>query len=549
MLAKKIEDGAEIQYPFHSDPSLNNESNSIEINIIFFGCHGKGNINHGKIIKKKLKERKIDPDFFLLNGDNFYDSGVENDNSPLFQSCFEIPYAKEFNGKIFFPILGNHDYGDFCIGGLKNLFPFMKNRASPQAQIDYSKKSNSWYMPGVYYSIKHKEGLFEFFCIDSNTIYFDDKQKNWLKNKVFTSNAKWKILVCHQPVITNGHHSSEPDVIALNNFICENFQNTGNPKLKFNLFLSAHEHNNQVLVFSEDSFQFIVGNCSSKNPSSVKMKQNTLFCSSEPKDFSFGLLTLNKDNILCKVLGEKISYDFNYNENKNYRKNVTPIQFKYPDLMKKSDLFKNSEIIDGNIYFTQTNLGTNIKNFEYLHFLKIEIDKAWNNWDKNSRLEWYAKRYVELKKIDSNLDDSRKYIKSFAKIFGELPWLELWKVVENLYVFISDVHFYCLKIMENHEMKKKMSRRQNAINELEESIYNIYNLFYVILNEFYRTKKGNKPVIDGKPAVSMRAIDFHSQAISDLYKFEAYCNRCRLERGYKTVQKLKFKVGHKGKDY
>ena len=77
-------------------------------------------------------------------------------------------------------------------------------------------------------------------------------------------------------MVTNGHHASEPDVIGLHNFINENFQKNSNPNLKFNLFIAAHEHNNQVLIDSVHSYQIIVGNCSSKKPAHVNKKQNTV---------------------------------------------------------------------------------------------------------------------------------------------------------------------------------------------------------------------------------------------------------------------------------
>lgn len=539
MIDKLSGDGVEVICPFQEMSNSIHTMSPKKLNIVFFGCHGKGNIGHGKLIKEKLDALNITPNFFLLNGDNFYDAGVEDENSSLFKSCFEEPYAKIFTDQFFFPILGNHDYGDFFIGGVKNLILFKKNRASPRAQINYSSKSKNWYMPGVYYSIKEKNNIFEFFCIDSNTIFFDEEQKKWLKDKVLNSNASWKILVCHQPVVTNGAHAVEPDVIALNNYICDEFQNTKNPKLKFNLFISAHEHNNQVLLLTEDSFQFIVGNCSSKNPSSVNKKQNTLYCSFDQGDFSFVLLTIDHDNFECKIIGNKSNYDFNYNKNKNYRNFVSPIQFKYPDLIK------NSQIIEGNIYFSPNFLDKYTENYKYLHSLKIEVDNASEKWNQNSRLEWYAQRYIELNKIDSLLEDSKQYVKKFNILTCNLPWLELWKVVENLYVLISDTHFYCLKIMEDHEMKNKPSKRRGAINDLEESIYKINQLFYIILHEFYGSQRGNKP----HTILPMRKIDLQSQAVSDLYKFEAYCNRCRIKRGYKTLKKIKFKVGHKGKDY
>lgn len=120
-------------------------------------------------------------------------------------------------------------------------------------------------MPGRYYSIKQSKELFEIFCVDSNTIRFSDDEQQWLKDKVFSSKAKWKILVSHHPVITKGKHACEPDVTGFNDLILKNkiYKN-------INIFIAAHEHNNQILYYLNNSFQVIVGNCSSKRPHKIK---------------------------------------------------------------------------------------------------------------------------------------------------------------------------------------------------------------------------------------------------------------------------------------
>ena len=529
MINKKLGDGIEIIFPYNAiNSSLNsNFHNKDKYQIVFFGCHGKGSEKHTDVIKNYLNNHQITPDFFLLNGDNFYDSGVENTESPLFKTCFETPYAKHFTSQFFFPILGNHDYGEFFLGGLKNLLLFRKNRSSPQAQVQYSTKSKNWYMPGFYYSIKDSNHIFELFCIDSNTILFHEKQQEWLKNKVTNSKAKWKILVSHHPLVTNGHHASEPDVIGLHNFINENFQKNSNPNLNFNLFIAAHEHNNQVLIDSVHSYQIIVGNCSSKKPAHVNKKQNTLYCSAEPNDFSFGLLTLSKDNIICDIKGNKSNYNFDYDKIKNLQKNVSPIKFNQPDIIK------NSSIINTSIYLNpDLSLSLDERKI-YLQYLYDEIEMSSLHWNQYSYLGIFARRYDELKKIDQLLVNAKLYVKNFNQIKeSNIPWLELWTVVENLYVYISDMHYYCLKINEDHEKKNKKSKRQEALQNLENRIYGIYNIFYYILIHFYRSKNSPENLI-------------HEQALSDLYKFEAYCNRCRIEKGYRTIKKLKYYIGHK----
>jgi len=119
-----------------------------------------------------------------------------------------------------------------------------------------------------------------------------------------------------------------------------------------------------------------------KNPAHVNKSQNTLYCSAEPNDFSFGVLTLTKDNIICDIKGNKSNYNFDYDKIKNLQKNVSPIKFNQPDIIKNSSI-KNASI------YLNPDLSLSLDERKiYLQYLYDEIEMSSLHWNQYSYLEF-----------------------------------------------------------------------------------------------------------------------------------------------------------------
>lgn len=123
--------------------------------------------------------------FALLLGDNFYPNGVSSISDSQWKKKFEDPYSGlEFP---FYPNLGNHDY-------LGNV----------QAQIDYSHENKKWHLPSRFYQFQFCE--VDFFVIDTER--FDEDQKQWLKEALSLSRARWKVVSGHRPIYSHGGHGN-----------------------------------------------------------------------------------------------------------------------------------------------------------------------------------------------------------------------------------------------------------------------------------------------------------------------------------------------------
>jgi hypothetical protein len=163
--------------------------------------------------------------FAVLAGDNIYEYGPKSADDPQFDTKFEKPYAAlSFP---FFMALGNHDQSGLIPGS--GVHPEVGNR-----EVEYSKKSAKWIMPGRYYSFKAPlqgtHPIIEFFVLDTNVdapqnrppfdAYrpgrkYDLGQKKWLHDGLAQSETDWKIVVGHHPYRNNGAHGNAGEMEGL----------------------------------------------------------------------------------------------------------------------------------------------------------------------------------------------------------------------------------------------------------------------------------------------------------------------------------------------
>jgi tartrate-resistant acid phosphatase type 5 len=189
-------------------------------------------------------------------GDNFYPVGVQSVDDPQFVEKVEKLYAGL--GVPIFPVLGEHDWGRK--GEMYNW----------KAQIEYTKKSKIWHMPSDVYSITL--GDLKIFALNTNSFTISKYQKNWLRTNIDNSKARWNLVMGHKPIYSYGYHGDTDfmvqEVLLL---LCG----------RADLYLSGHEHNEQVLKADCGLLLIIPG--STAKPRPIKTKgPRTLFVNDEP---------------------------------------------------------------------------------------------------------------------------------------------------------------------------------------------------------------------------------------------------------------------------
>lgn len=235
------------------------------IRVVAFGDFGTGSEGQIKDAGAMAAYHKQHPfDFGLTLGDNFYSVGLNTPDSPRWQTQWETLYSPL--GIKFYPIYGNHDYGD---------------PDSPAAELAYTAKSKSWDFPAPYYTFT--AGPVQFFAIDN--IRLTDGELAWLDKELSKSTAKWKIVYGHYHIYsaTRGDNDAKEDnLIARLLPILE--------KNHVQIYLNGHDHNMQE-ARTESPVHFFT--CGAGGADLYNMQ--TTYKKSVFKDKQFGFMVLEAD--------------------------------------------------------------------------------------------------------------------------------------------------------------------------------------------------------------------------------------------------------------
>uniref|UniRef100_A0A2N9J1M2 Purple acid phosphatase n=1 Tax=Fagus sylvatica TaxID=28930 RepID=A0A2N9J1M2_FAGSY len=203
---------------------------------------------------------KLDIDFVISTGDNFYDDGLTGVDDPAFDESFTNIYTAPSLQKQWYNVLGNHDYrGDV----LAQLSPIL------------TKLDSRWLCLRSF--IVDAE-IVEFFFVDTTPFsdkYFtepEDHVYDWrgiLPRKQYLSNllkdldlalkestAKWKIVVGHHTIKSAGHHGNTDElVVQLLPILQAN---------NVDLYINGHDHCLEHISSPDSRIQFLTSGAGSK---------------------------------------------------------------------------------------------------------------------------------------------------------------------------------------------------------------------------------------------------------------------------------------------
>lgn len=223
--------------PFSVPPK---DSGRKYVEFIAIGDAGTGAF--GQRLTAEAMRKKADHDsisFVLCLGDNFYEFGVRSTDDQQWKDKFERMYTSPSLNVPFYAVLGNHDY-----------------RQNPQAQVEYTRKTTRWNMPDRFYTFIREiddSASAKFFCLDTQPMAYlrsndlsigKDSAKympqlRWLEKELSESSARWKIVLGHHPLYSNGEHGNNKELASL----LEPFL----VRHAVDFYLSGHEHDLQLL--------------------------------------------------------------------------------------------------------------------------------------------------------------------------------------------------------------------------------------------------------------------------------------------------------------
>jgi len=264
------------------------------VRLLAIGDTGEGNAGQNAVADR-MSEKCIaigGCDAVLVNGDNFYDNGVENVDDPLWKVAFEDPYTRPgLEGVPFYAVLGNHDHGPTSTG-------------NAQAQVDYSslplgsgpgmRPSEKWHMPAAWYDVVI--GHVHLFGVDT-VDFLNGTQKNEMSAKIAASNATWKILFGHHPRYTSGEHFWDNNLLGIAGLW--SFQKA--LYCGVDMFMAGHDHDLEFIDKGRDgdcpNTYFVISGAGSKTRESFELTptdQGQIFYTEVIEGFSYMEFDANK---------------------------------------------------------------------------------------------------------------------------------------------------------------------------------------------------------------------------------------------------------------
>ncbi|KAL8200215.1 hypothetical protein R6Q57_011554 [Mikania cordata] len=202
---------------------------------------------------------KMDVDFLVSTGDNFYDSGLVDEDDPAFFDSFTNVYTAPSLQKQWYSVLGNHDY---------------RGNALAQLSPELRQRDIRWLCMR---SFVVNAGNVDFFFVDTTPFrekYFkeEDQEYDWrgvlpreqyisklLKDvdvALKESSAKWKIVVGHHTIHSAGVHGNTEELVdKLLPILLEN---------EVNLYINGHDHCLEHISSSNSQLQFLTSGGGSK---------------------------------------------------------------------------------------------------------------------------------------------------------------------------------------------------------------------------------------------------------------------------------------------
>ncbi|MBF0280224.1 MAG: metallophosphoesterase [SAR324 cluster bacterium] len=157
------------------------ESAGQQYSFVVLGDSGDGTKAQYKVAHQM---RLQDPDFFLHVGDIVYPNGAQNH----YYEKFFRPYQDLLVNKIFWLVLGNHDYQS------SNGKTFDKFFDTPANNVEKNER---------YYSFEYGNALF--IALDSGTLSNNQGQQDFLESILSQSQHIWRFVFFHHPLYSSGN--------------------------------------------------------------------------------------------------------------------------------------------------------------------------------------------------------------------------------------------------------------------------------------------------------------------------------------------------------
>ncbi|KAJ4823619.1 Purple acid phosphatase 17 [Turnera subulata] len=224
-----------------------------------WGRRGAYNQSEVAVQMGKVGE-KLDIDFVISTGDNFYDSGLTGEHDKAFAESFTNIYTAESLQKQWYSVLGNHDYRGNAEAQLsKHLRKVDSRWLCLRSFIVNAELAEIFFVdttPFVQSYFTNPEGQnYDWRGIGSPRAYIAKIIKD-LKLALRESNAKWKIVVGHHAIRSVGHHGDTQELVEKILPILKEYN--------VDFYMNGHDHCLEHIDDTESELQFLTSGAGSK---------------------------------------------------------------------------------------------------------------------------------------------------------------------------------------------------------------------------------------------------------------------------------------------
>ncbi|XP_042480465.1 purple acid phosphatase 3-like [Macadamia integrifolia] len=245
----------------HRINHLVNSADSLRILVI--GDWGrKGDYNQTQVAFQMGRiGEELDPDFIISTGDNFYENGLTGVDDPAFKESFSNIYTAKSLQKLWYNVLGNHDYRGDVEAQLSPVLSMIDHRwICMRSFIVNTEIAEIFFVDTTPFVDKYFTHLgddtYDWSGIVPNREEYLCNLLKDLDSALKESTSKWKIAVGHHTLRSAGQHGDTKELVK--GLL---------PILKANdvdLYINGHDHLVQHITSLDSKLQYFTSGGGSK---------------------------------------------------------------------------------------------------------------------------------------------------------------------------------------------------------------------------------------------------------------------------------------------
>uniref|UniRef100_A0ACD5WU32 Uncharacterized protein n=1 Tax=Avena sativa TaxID=4498 RepID=A0ACD5WU32_AVESA len=191
------------------------------LSILAVGDWGRhGEFNQSRVATQMgIVGEKMDVDFIISTGDNFYSDGLTGVDDKAFGDSFTGIYTAKSLDKPWYTVLGNHDYRGDALAQISPVLGKVDSRwICMKSFVVNAEIADFFFVDTTPFVVKYwtdpKNSTYDWRGVAPRETYIANLLKG-MEAGLMRSTARWKIVVGHHTIRTAGKHGDTPELVQL----------------------------------------------------------------------------------------------------------------------------------------------------------------------------------------------------------------------------------------------------------------------------------------------------------------------------------------------